>query len=357
MQLLLRRCIALGARLAEPGEFTKRAFLNDKIDLAQAEAVSDLIEASTAAAARSALRSLAGEFSTVVRSLEEKLIELRILVEASLDFPEEEVDFLAEEGISQRLADIRSALGVLDRRSTQGSVLRNGLHVVLIGRPNVGKSSLLNRLAGEDLAIVTDVPGTTRDALRQSVEVRGVPLHVVDTAGLRDTEDVIERLGIQRTWMEIEKCDLVLYLVDARLGLVFDEEPTLRRLPTTAPRLTVHNKGDLVNKAGKIENRADGVHVWISAKTGDGIEVLEAELLRMAGIGVSHEDSFLARERHLVALGLAGEHLVQAESLLREPEFLAEELRLAHRALGTITGEYSPEDLLGDIFSRFCIGK
>lgn len=357
MQLLLRRCVGLGARLAAAGEFSKRAFLNDKIDLAQAEAVSDLIEASTTAAARSALRSLSGEFSLLVHALEENLIELRMLVEAGLDFPEEDVDFLAESAVLERLSDIRVALAALEQRSRQGSLLRKGLHVVLIGRPNVGKSSLLNRLAGEDLAIVTDLPGTTRDALRQSVEVRGVPLHVVDTAGLRDTEDPIERLGIQRTWNEIERCDLVLYLVDARQGLVLDEEPILARLPVNAPRLTVHNKADLIDACGTIEVRADGGHVWISAKTGAGMDALEEELLRLAGVGVSHEDGFLARERHLVALRAAGEHLRRAASLGAELELLAEELWLAHRGLGEITGEYTPDDLLGDIFSRFCIGK
>jgi tRNA modification GTPase len=357
MQLLLRRCLDLGARLAEAGEFTKRAFLNDKIDLAQAEAVSDLIEASTSAAARSALRSLSGEFSMRVHAIENMLIELRMLVEASLDFPEEEVDFLQEAGAVQKLFDIRAALADLEKRCKQGSVLRTGLHVVLIGRPNVGKSSLLNRFAGEDLAIVTDVPGTTRDALRQSIEVGGVPLHVVDTAGLRDTEDMIELLGIERTWSEIGKCDLVLYLVDARRGLVLDEEPILARLPATAPRLTVHNKADLIDRSGKIESRADGTHVWISAKTGAGMETLESELLRVAGAGVSHEDSFLARERHLVALGLGRVHVQRAEMVSAQPELFAEELRLSHQALGTITGDYSADDLLGDIFSRFCIGK
>ncbi|MDD5296025.1 MAG: tRNA uridine-5-carboxymethylaminomethyl(34) synthesis GTPase MnmE [Rhodocyclaceae bacterium] len=357
MQLLLRRCVELGARLADAGEFTKRAFLNDKIDLAQAEAVADLIEASTVAAARSAVRSLVGEFSALVHGLEVQLIELRMLVEACLDFPEEEVDFLAEAGALDRLGDIGLTLEALDLRSRRGSVLRNGLHVVLVGRPNVGKSSLLNCLAGEDLSIVTDVPGTTRDAVRQNLEVQGVPLHVVDTAGLRETEDPVERLGIERTWTEIGKCDLVVYLVDAALGVGIDEEPILARLPTAAPRLTVHNKADLTGCPGAMESKADGVHVWVSAKTGAGMDTFRAELLRIAGVSVGQEDGFLARERHLVALKSAREHAAQAVSLSGHLELFAEELRLAHRALGSITGEYSADDLLGDIFSRFCIGK
>jgi len=357
LQLLLRRCVEIGARLAEGGEFTRRAFLNDKIDLAQAEAVADLIEASTAAAARSAVRSLAGEFSAQVHGLAAKLVELRMLVEACLDFPEEEVDFLGESGARERLQNLVSSLDALESRCKQGMVFRNGLHVVLVGRPNVGKSSLLNRFAGEDLAIVTDVPGTTRDALRQSIEVRGVPLHVVDTAGLRDTDDPIERLGIQRTWGEIAKGDVVLYLVDAREGVVLDEEPILGRLPAGAPRVTVHNKADLVDGCGRREDRVDGVHVWISAKSGAGMDVLQGELLRIAGVVEGQEGSFLARERHVLALDRARGHLDRAARLFDQADLFAEELRLAHQSVASITGEFSADDLLGEIFSRFCIGK
>lgn len=357
MQLLLRRCLELGARPAEPGEFTRRAYLNDKLDLAQAEAVADLIEATTAAAARSAIRSLSGEFSKAVHGLVENLIALRMLIEAALDFPEEEVDFLRQADTAGGLSDLVEETQQLMRRARQGSLLRNGLHVVMAGQPNVGKSSLLNRLTGEDRAIVTAIPGTTRDALRETIQVNGIPLHIVDTAGLRETEDEIERIGIARSWEEIERADLVLLMVDARAGLTAADLAIAEQLPARVERITLYNKSDLAGHVGYRENRDGRIAIWLSAKTGEGMALLESELLRVAGWQAGSEDVFLARERHLLALQSALTHLQTAQIQQDQLELLAEELRLAQEELSSITGEFTPDDLLGEIFSRFCIGK
>ena len=353
LAMLLRRALELGARLAEPGEFTRRAFLNDKLDLAQAEAVADVIDATTEAAARCAVRSLRGEFSDAIRSLVDQLVELRALVEATLDFPEEEIDPLHRADARGRLERLRGALDDTLARAQQGSLLRSGLHVVLAGQPNVGKSSLLNRLAGEELAIVTPVPGTTRDSVRQAIQIEGVPLNVVDTAGLRDTADEVERLGIERTWSEIERADLALLIVDARNGVTAADEAIVARLPQRLARLVVHNKIDLVGAAP----RAEGDAVYLSAKTGAGVELLRRRLLEHAGWHSSEESVFIARERHLVALRRAAERLAAAAGQLAAPELFAEELRLAQNELGAITGEFTADDLLGEIFARFCIGK
>ncbi len=357
LQLLLQRCLELGARLAEPGEFTRRAYLNDKLDLAQAEAVADLIEATTAAAARSAVRSLSGEFSRAAHDLVERLIALRMLVEATLDFPEEEIDFLRQADVAGQLARLIDDLGKLQGRAHQGSLLRNGLHVVLAGQPNVGKSSLLNRLAGEERAIVTAVPGTTRDALRETIQVSGIPLHIVDTAGLRETEDEIERLGIARSWKEIERADVVLHLLDARTGMTPADHEISNRLPAGVEQIALLNKCDLMNHPGRCEELDGRVAFWLSAKTGEGMEALERELLRIAGWQTGTESVFLARERHLVALVKSLAHLMTAQAQLNFVELFAEELRLAQEALSAITGEFTQDDLLGEIFSRFCIGK
>jgi tRNA modification GTPase len=370
LRLLVARCLeagrGIGLRLAEPGEFTRRAFLNDRLDLAQAEAVADLIDASTAAAARSATRSLAGAFSREVHALVEALIELRTLVEATLDFPEEEIDFLEASDARGRLASIREALAGLLRRARQGAVLREGLAVVLIGQPNVGKSSLLNALAGEELAIVTPVAGTTRDKVAQQVEVDGIPLNIIDTAGLRETSDLVERIGIERTWAEVDRADVVLHLVDAaardaREAAATDAtiEARVRERAPRAPVLTVFNKIDLTSTAARV----DGDAVWLSALTGAGLDALRARLLAIAGweSAASGEHAFLARARHLDALHAAQGHLdaaaAHAEHGNRQLELLAEELRLAGNRLAEITGEFSADDLLGRIFSRFCIGK
>jgi tRNA modification GTPase len=357
LQMLLARCLELGARVAEPGEFSQRAFLNDKLDLVQAEAIADLIDASTAAAARSALRSLSGEFSHEVHALVARLTELRMLVEATLDFPEEEVDVLRDTDAEQRLSAFRADLASLLERARAGRLLRAGLHVVLAGLPNVGKSSLLNRLAGEERAIVTEVAGTTRDAVRETIQIEGIPLHIIDTAGLRDTEDVVEKIGIERAWREIERADVVLQLLDARSGETPADHAIAVRLPPGVERIAVENKCDLAGRpAGRF---CDGgrVRLRLSAKSGEGIGLLHDELLRVAGWSGHGEDVVLARERHLLALGEAAEKSALAARRLDQIELCAEELRLAQEALSRITGEFSADDLLGEIFSRFCIGK
>jgi tRNA modification GTPase len=347
MQALLAACLDAGARVAEPGEFTRRAYLEGKLDLAQAEAVADLIDAASREAARSALRSLSGEFSAAIGSLQAQLVELRALTEATLDFPEEELDALHRDDAGARLAQVRQALDDVLARSRQGSLLRSGIHVVLAGRPNVGKSSLLNRLAGEERAIVTPQPGTTRDALREPIQIEGVPLILVDTAGLRVASDMVERLGIERTQRELERADVVLAVFDATRG-----RDLLENLPAGTQCIEIYNKMDLapgfVAPAGALA---------LSAKTGEGIEQLRHALLETMGWASTGESVFLARERHLRALERAQAHLAAAGRDTRRWEFFAEELRLAHVALGTITGEFSADDLLGEIFARFCIGK
>ncbi len=396
LQLLLRRVLEagreFGLRLAEPGEFTQRAFLNDKLDLAQAEAVADLIDASTEQAARSATRSLSGAFSAAVHALVDRLIELRTLVEATLDFPEEEIDFLEAADARGRLARIRDDLHALLANAQRGALLRDGLNVVLLGEPNVGKSSLLNALAGAEVAIVTEIPGTTRDRIAQAIQIEGVPLNIIDTAGLRETADQLERLGIARTWAEAARADVVLHLLDARetdtaAALAIERELDLR-LAEAVPMVRVYNKIDLAGKAARVEQadsaatvsdraapgagetigkkswpeRGQSVSsVWLSAKTGAGIDLLRTLLLELAGWQASGESTFIARERHLIALRAAQAHVEAAEAHARERaqqlDLLAEELRLAQERLNEITGEFTADDLLGVIFSRFCIGK
>jgi len=357
LQLLLKRCLELGARPAQPGEFTRRAYLNDKIDLAQAESVADLIDASTTEAARSAVRSLQGAFSQRIDELLQGLIELRALVEAALDFPDEDVEFIRQADGAGRLAGLQAKLREVMSASQQGSLLREGLRVVLAGRPNVGKSSLLNRLAGEEIAIVTDIPGTTRDAVRQSVSIEGVPVHIIDTAGLRPATDPVEKLGVARTWAAIEHADLVLLLLDATQGEIAADREIMRDLPAGLPRVAVMNKIDLVPHAPALKQGGGGYTVWLSAKTGEGVEFLRRALLESVGWKQGAEGLFMARERHLHALQLAQQHLEQASREMATLEFLAEELRLSQQALGSITGEFTPDDLLGEIFKRFCIGK
>ena len=347
LQALLAACLDAGARLAEPGEFTRRAFLEGKLDLAQAEAVADLIDASTREAARSALRSLSGEFSSAIDEVVAQLTELRALVEAMLDFPEEEVDALHARDASARLVHTREGLEEILARSRQGSLLRTGVHVVLAGRPNVGKSSLLNRLAGDERAIVAPVPGTTRDALREPVQIEGVPLVLVDTAGLRPSGDAVEQLGMERTRRELERADVVLVVREAG-----SKAPPPEGLPGEARRIDVYNKVDLVPGF-----RAPAPGVAISAKTGEGLGPLRQAILEAVGWSATGESVFLARERHLRALENARAHLTTAAGELSRWELFAEELRLAQAALGAITGEVRADDLLGEIFARFCIGK
>lgn len=357
LELLLARCVELGARLAEPGEFTRRAFLNGKLDLAQAESVADLIAAATAQAARSAVRSLSGVFSEKVHALEKQLIDLRMLVEAMLDFPDEEIDFLDRADAGSKLASIRASLESVVSQAKQGSLLRNGMRVVLAGLPNVGKSSLLNRLAGEDRAIVTEIPGTTRDALREQIQIEGIPLHVIDTAGLRDTVDAVERLGIQRSWQEIEQADVILHLVDASSGWALSDDEIEARLPQGVTHIVVANKIDLCGRKPVRETFDGRIWISISAMNGAGLDLLRTELLRLVGWRTDSEDVFLARERHLVALRESLAHVTAAAECISAAELFAEELRLAQVELAAITGEFTADDLLGEIFSRFCIGK
>jgi tRNA modification GTPase len=358
LQMLLKRCLELGARAAQPGEFTRRAYLNDKLDLAQAESVADLIDAATAEAARGALRSLRGAFSERINELARGLIELRTLVEASLDFPDEEVEFIKRGDGEGRLAALRGKLQEVLSASRQGSLLREGVQVVLAGQPNVGKSSLLNRLAGEDLAIVTEIPGTTRDAIRQSINLEGVPTHIIDTAGLRESGDPVERIGVARTWSAIEQADLVVLLVDATQGEGGADRDIMNRMPASLPRLRVMNKIDLMGRSPSLERDGDTTTVWLSAKTGAGLDIFRRALLESVGWQTgSGEGLFMARERHVQALQQAGRFIERASLQGEKLELLAEELRLAQEALGAITGEFSPDDLLGEIFSRFCIGK
>ncbi len=391
MQLLVARCLSAaaevgedgrarlrGLRLAEPGEFSQRAFLNDKIDLAQAEAIADLIDASTEAAARSATRALGGAFSKEVEALRDGMVTLRMLVEATLDFPEEEIDFLEAADARGKLSRLQTALDAVLARARQGALLREGLQVVLAGQPNAGKSSLLNALAGAELAIVTPIAGTTRDKVSQTIQIEGVPLHIVDTAGLRDeaeAADEVERIGMARSWEAIAHADVVLFLHDlmrvddaAYAQADADIAQRLRaHIPPQVPVIEVFNKADAceaprVQQALSAARAAPAGHaVALSARTGDGLEALRQSLLKHAGWQAVPEGVFIARQRHVQALKAAREHLAlatlhaaQADGAL---DLLAEELRLAHNALGTITGAFSADDLLGEIFTRFCIGK
>jgi tRNA modification GTPase len=355
MALLLRRCVELGARHAEPGEFTRRAFLNDRLDLAQAESVADLIEASSEEAARGAARSLAGEFSRHVDSIAASLLELRMHIEACIDFPEEEIDPEDRRAQVERLDRLRGALATLLANAEQGAVLREGLTVALVGPPNVGKSSLLNRLSGEELAIVTPIAGTTRDYVRATVSLDGVPIHLVDTAGLRETSDEVERIGIERAWQAAGSAGAALFISERGIEAA-EEARLLARLPPTIPVAHVVNKIDLSGETARIEAGQRGPMIFVSAKTGAGLGALRTWLLEVAGWKPHGEGIFIARERHLAALRIASERL-QTAAASRAYELVAEELRLAHDALGSITGAIHADDLLGAIFSRFCIGK
>lgn len=355
MDLLLRAALDRGARLARPGEFSERAFLNGRLDLAQAEAVADLIAAGSEEAARAALRSLDGDFSVRVDAIAEALLELRIYIEAALDFSDEEIDFIAEGDVAARLGGIAVQLDGIDRAARCGNVLREGLHVVIAGRPNVGKSSLLNRLAAREAAIVTGIPGTTRDILREEVVLDGLPVHIIDTAGLRESDDPVEREGVRRAWGEIERADLLLLVVDGAQGAGEAERAIAAQMPEGLPRLTIANKSDLSGR----EAGSAGETINLSAKTGDGIDALVAELKRRAGYDSGAGGGFTARRRHLYALARTRDALDRARRLLEGggAELLAEELRIAHDTLGEITGRVTSDDLLGEIFSSFCIGK
>ncbi|WP_394170867.1 tRNA uridine-5-carboxymethylaminomethyl(34) synthesis GTPase MnmE [Saccharospirillum alexandrii] len=364
LDLLLQRVMALGARLARPGEFSERAFLNDKLDLAQAEAIADLIDASSSEAARSAVRSLQGAFSKEIHSLVEQLISLRIYVEASIDFPEEEIDFLSDGKVQSDLAAIIDQLDRVTEAANQGSLMRDGMTVVIAGRPNAGKSSLLNALAGNERAIVTDIAGTTRDVLREHIHIDGMPLHIIDTAGLRDTPDAVERIGVERAWQEIEQADRVLLMVDASETEATD--PALlwpdfvHRLPANAAITVVRNKIDITEESPGLSTEHSQPVIRLSARDQVGLDALRAHLKQLMGYESAREGGFIARRRHLEALHQAQAFLQSGEAQLlgaAAGELLAEDLRLAQNALNEITGEFTSDDLLGRIFSSFCIGK
>ena len=356
LDLLLARICALGARTARPGEFSQRAFLNGKMDLAQAEAVADLIASGSVQAARAATRSLEGEFSREIRALQEGMIAARVHVEAALDFPEEEIDFLSDGALADRLDALNQQLTGILSRAGQGILLREGARVVIAGLPNVGKSSLINALSGRDVAIVTPIPGTTRDALRETIDLEGLPLHIVDTAGLRDTEDVVEAEGVRRTRNEIERADLVILVFDDTQDETAEDRSVASLLPQPLPFLAVRNKVDLSGSApGEREDA-----VYLSAKTGQGMDALRQALIRRLRYTPQDEGVFLARRRHLIALESARSFLQQARANLQDTragEIVAEDLRAAHRALGEILGVFTTDDLLGRIFADFCIGK
>jgi len=356
MDILLQRVVDLGARIANPGEFSERAFLNDKVDLAQAEAIADLIEAGSEQAAKSAVKSLQGEFSRWIDESVEALTHLRMYVEAAIDFPEEEIDFLSGGHVTKSLENILAEMDKIFASAQQGVLLRDGMRVVLIGQPNTGKSSLLNALAGRDSAIVTDIAGTTRDVLREEINIDGMPLHVIDTAGLRDSEDVVEQEGIKRTWIEIEQADRALLLVDDKTGITEDDELIRQKLPSSLEVTIVRNKIDLTGTKAKERNN----EIALSAKSGEGVELLRAHLKKIMGYTGLTEGVFLARRRHLDALIRAKELVENGQAQLqlsKAGELLAEDLRQAQNALGEITGHVSSDALLGKIFSSFCIGK
>lgn len=357
MQILLARCIELGARQAEPGEFTRRAYLNDKIDLAQAEAVADVINAATSEAAKSAVRSLSGEFSQHINALLLKLIDLRMFVEACLDFPEEEIDFITQGRVADKLGAIIKELNSVFAKAKQGSLLREGINVVLVGQPNVGKSSLMNQLAGEEIAIVTSIAGTTRDTIKNAIQINGVPLNVIDTAGLRETDDEVEKFGIERTWRAAQSANIALLMIDTAHGITETEKSILARLPQEISKIWVHNKIDSTNEQALIAEKNGTTHIYISAKTGSGLDLLKTHLLKLAGYENNSEGVFMARARHLDALGAVQTHLSLASQQLNSSELVAEELRISQDELSSITGEFTPDDLLGEIFSKFCIGK
>jgi tRNA modification GTPase len=340
-----------------PGEFTQRAYLNEKMDLAQAEAVADVINASTVEAARSAMRSLSGEFSNRIHVLLERLIELRMYVEACLDFPEEEIDFITQGNVEAKLKNILAELQKIFQQAKQGNLLREGLTVVLVGQPNVGKSSLINQLAGDEVAIVTPIAGTTRDTVKSLIQINGIPLHIIDTAGLRETDDEIEKFGIARTWRALESANIALLLLDATHGITDIEKSILDRLPLDLPKIWVHNKIDLSSEVPSLKEIDHEMHVFISAKKGDGVDLLKAHLLKMAGWQTTSEGIFMARTRHLESIAKVESFLNVGLQSIDQAELVAENLRSAQTELNSITGEFTPDDLLGEIFSKFCIGK
>ncbi len=357
MNMLVKRCIELGCRLAEAGEFSKRAYLNGKIDLLQAESIADLIHAESEASAKGALKSLKGEFSNHINQINDSLINLRMFVEATLDFPEEDIEFIANAKIKDKLTNIRGQIHQLLHSTKQGVLLNNGANIVIVGQPNVGKSSLLNALANEDVAIVTDIAGTTRDIVKQKIIIDGIPFNIIDTAGIRETNDKVEQIGIERAYQAINNADVCLVLVDHQHGISQTESDIINSITTQMPIIYVHNKIDLTNQVAKLEEIDNSIHVHLSAQTKDGLNLLTDKLLSIIGWENNQSDTFIARTRHLDAMRITVTHIDNAFNNWSELEILAEELRYAHTALGSITGEFSADDLLGEIFSKFCIGK
>jgi tRNA modification GTPase len=360
MDMLLAATLEQGARPARPGEFSERAFLNGRLDLSQAEAVADLIDSGSRAAARSAMRSLDGVFSRRIQALAAAMTEVRAHIEACIDFPEEEIDFLSDPQLAEQLASLRNALAETCLSAGRGVLLKEGVRAVLAGQPNVGKSSLLNLLAGRDSAIVTDIPGTTRDIIREHIQLDGLPLHVIDTAGIRAPGDAVEQQGVERAWSAIESADALLLVIDDRIGLGHADREILARLPAGVARIVVNNKIDLSGADPGAVGDDVVVQVRLSAKTGAGIEALESALKACVGYELDGEGSFMARRRHLDALQRAAAAVDAAAHVLQSRgagELAAEELRLAQQSLAEITGEVTSDDILGEIFSRFCIGK
>jgi len=362
LQWLLSRVVELGARLAEPGEFSKQAFMNDKLDLAQAEAISDLIEASSDQAAKSAMRSLQGDFSREVNTLVEELTQLRIFVEAAIDFPEEEIDFLSDGKVAGQLQHILDRLNIVFASAKQGALLREGMSVVILGRPNAGKSSLLNALSGKQSAIVTDIAGTTRDIVKEEINIDGMPLHILDTAGVREATDQVEQIGIERAWQALDSADRVLVMLQAGEEIHAEDQIILDKLPEHIPVTLVRNKIDLINHAPMVEIEAETNRtvIWLSAKHKLGLEALQEHLKTEMGYAQTEEGVFMARKRHLDALQTALDWTLNGQQQLEQfaaGELLAEDLRLAQEALSEITGRFTSDDLLGRIFTSFCIGK
>jgi len=357
LDMLLRRVLSLGARLANPGEFTERAFLNNKLDLAQAEAVADLIESSTEQSVRSAQKSMQGVFSEQVNELVEELTELRIYVEAAIDFVDEEIDFLTDGVVENRIVRILQRIEQIQKTAQQGRLLRDGMTVVLAGKPNAGKSSLLNALAGHEAAIVTDIAGTTRDVLKERIQLDGMPLHIIDTAGLRESDNAIEQEGIRRAHQEIKNADKILLLIDAREP---DIEPVLQTLPPSGNITQIYNKIDLLGLEPEIKQTETGTQIYLSIKTGNGMELLKQHLKQSVGFNEATDDVFIARRRHIEALNQGHQFVENALAQLKGSqagELVAEDLRQAQNSLAEITGKFTSDDLLGKIFSSFCIGK
>ena len=358
-QSILEICLEMGADLAEPGDFTKRAYLNNKIDLTQAESVADLINASTTEAVKSAANSLSGKFSLEINNLLKNLIELRMYVEACLDFPEEDIDFISEGKVKDKLNKLSKIMTNIMHSASQGQLLRDGISLVLVGQPNVGKSSLLNQLSGEDKAIVTEIPGTTRDLISSNISLNGIPLNIIDTAGLRKTDDPIEKFGIEKTWSSLEKGHIALFLVEAASGITEYERSILKKLPKDIKKIWIFNKIDLIKEKAQITTDNNEKIVYLSAKTGDGLDLLKQVILNSIGFdnNEGNQNKFMARKRHLEALEKVFKSLKNAESNIDSAELVAEELTISQRYLSSITGEFTSDDLLGEIFSKFCIGK